>query len=394
MNKKVLTLLTTGHLVNDLHQGALPALLPFLIFAHNLSYSAAAFLVFAFSGTATIIQPLFGYLSDKLLKTWIMPLGIALNGSGFAMICLAESYSLLIVSVIVSGIGSAMFHPEAAKMVNYAGGQNKATAMSVFGVGGTLGFSIGPLIITIAVLSLGLQGAMITLLPVVITIYLFTRQLDVLKTLNVNGKTVSSPKQTDSVANLWLPFVILTITIIGKSVIYYSLFTFIPVYWTTTLNQSTLAGGMALTLFSAAGVIGNLAGGQLADKLGNKFVIMMGCILLIPALPLLLWTNNILFAYVMLFVVGALLLSTYAPTIVLGQKFLPNHIGFSSGITLGVAFSIGGMVTPSLGYYADLHGLPAALSFVAIIPMALVCFAYTLPTNNGKAMIQSDVASS
>lgn len=384
MNKKVLALLSTGHLVNDLHQGAIPALLPFLVIAHGLSYSTAAGLVFAFTCTATVIQPVFGFLADRFSKTWIIPGGIILTGTGFALTCLVSSYSLLILSVILCGIGSAVFHPEAAKMVNYAGGERKATAMSLFGVGGVLGFSIGPLVITTAVLTMGLQGAMITLIPVVAVAGLFFLQSSQLQTLQRSTNGWKSGKAKSGERDRWLPFTLLSLTIIGKSVIYYSLFTFIPLYWTTVLGQSQMAGGMALTIFSVAGVLGNLVGGRLADRFGQGKIIVIGCLLLIPALPILLWADNVFFATLMLFVVGALLLSTYAPTIVLGQKYLPNNIGFSSGMTLGVAFSMGGLVTPYLGHLADQQGLPAALSIVAFVPIVISLLAFTLPSKTDR----------
>lgn len=380
MNKRILGLLSAGHLVNDLHQGALPALLPFLLLEHGLTYSTAAIIVFAFTGTSTIIQPVFGLLSDRFSRSWIIPAGIILTATGFAMIGLASSYSLLILAVIISGVGSAVFHPEAAKMVNYAGGSNKATAMSLFGVGGVLGFSIGPFIITTAVLAVGLKGAMLTLIPVFMVSAVFFLQSSQLETLQLSAKLKLDRTLKSGTMDRWLPFTLLSLTIIGKSIIYYGLFTFIPLYWTTVLGQSQMAGGLALTTFSAAGVIGNLAGGRLADHFGQRRIIVSGCLLLVPALPAFLWADNVLLATLMLFVVGALLLSTYGPTIVLGQRYLPNNIGFSSGMTLGVAFSMGGMVAPLLGHLADQRGLPAALMVVTFIPIFITLLAATLPS--------------
>lgn len=382
MNKKMLGLLSTGHLINDLHQGAIPALLPFLILTHGLSYSKAAMIIFAFTGTATIIQPLIGYLADRFSKSWIIPAGIMLTGTGFALTGIVTSYSLLILAVILSGIGSAVFHPEAAKMVNYTGGNQKATAMSFFGVGGVLGFSIGPIIITTIVLSIGLKGVMVTMIPVVAVSFLFFLQSANLDTLRHNANVKEKGNLDFATEDRWLPFSLLSLTIVGKSIIYYGLFTFIPLYWTTVLNQSQIAGGTALTLFSVAGIFGNLTGGRLADRFGHRKVIVIGCFLLVPSLPALLWADNVLTATLMLIVVGALLLLTYGPTIILAQQYLPNNIGLSSGMTLGVAFSVGGMVAPALGYMADQQGLPTALHAIAFIPVIITFLSFTLPSPN------------
>lgn len=378
MNKRMLGLLSAGHLVNDLHQGAIPALLPFLIIQQNISYSAAGLIVFAFTGTATIIQPLFGFLADRFSKTWTIPAGIMLTSLGFALTGLLSNYFLIITAVILSGIGSAVFHPEAARMVNLAGGEQKATAMSIFGVGGTLGFSIGPFVITAAVLGFGMKGVMVTMIPAAIVATLFLSQS---VGLNNCGKTAAHMHRIDAASkekDNWLAFVLLSLTIIGKSVIYYGLFTFIPLYWTSILQQSQMAGATALTIFSVAGVFGNLIGGRLADRFGHTKIVAIGCTLLVPSLPALLWADDVYIATLMLVVVGALLLSTYGPTIVLGQKYLPNHIGFSSGMTLGVAFSIGGMVTPFLGHLADQQGLSSALTSIIFIPVVISCLSYTL----------------
>lgn len=378
MNKRILGLISAGHLINDLHQGAIPALLPFLIHKHDLTYAAAAVIVFAFTGTATIVQPLFGFLADRFSRSWFIPAGIMLTGIGFAMTGVVLNYFLLISVVILSGIGSAVFHPEAAKMVNYAGGERKATAMSLFGVGGVLGFSIGPFVITTAVMTMGLKGAMITMVPVIVVSCLFflnSSQLNTLK-LRVNGD--QGGRLNSKEKDRWLPFALLSLTIIGKSIIYYGLFTFIPLYWTTVLKQSQIAGGTALTLFSVAGVAGNLAGGRLADRFGYRKIIVIGCFLLVPALPALLWADNVLTATIMLIVIGALLLSTYGPTVILGQKYLPNNIGLSSGMTLGVAFSMGGMVVPVLGHLADQRGLSAALNTIAFVPIIITLISFTL----------------
>ncbi|MCP4340805.1 MAG: MFS transporter [Desulfobulbaceae bacterium] len=382
MNKRILGFLSAGHLVNDLHQGAIPALLPFLILQHNLSYSAAGTIVLAFTGTATIIQPLFGFLADRFSKNWFIPAGIMLTSIGFALTGLASNYFFLIVAVIISGIGSAVFHPEAARMVNFASGDRQATAMSIFGVGGVLGFSVGPFIITQVVLNFGTKGVMITLVPTAMVAILFL--INSTK-LNPVKHTVSPKQQQDDYdrgKDDWFAFILLSLTIIGKSIIYYGLFTFIPLYWSNVLQQSEMAGGTALTIFSTAGIFGNLLGGRLADRYGHTRVIAIGCTLLIPSLPALLWADNVLIATIMLAVVGMLLLSTYGPTIVLGQKYLPNHIGFSSGMTLGVAFSIGGMVAPLLGRLADQQGLSSALASLVFIPIIISIMSYKLPSSD------------
>jgi FSR family fosmidomycin resistance protein-like MFS transporter len=384
MNYRMLSLLSLGHLANDINQGALPALLPFLIAKHNLTYSAAAGIMFAFTITSTVIQPLLGHLADRFNKSWLIPAGMIMAGGGLAFTGLAPSYIMIIFAVIVSGIGSAAFHPEAARHVDLYCGNRKATAMSVFGVGGNMGFSLGPFLMTSSILYLGLKGTMIMIVPVVIVAFISLTQLRQSTTRNASPQAVQTiVKHKDD----WGAFSRLTLTIIGKSIIFYAFLTFIPLYWTTVLQQTELAGGMALTLFSVAGIFGNLLGGRLADRFGYKTIVITGCALLVPTIPAFVLTNNVYLAAILLALAGALLLLTYGPTVVMGQKYIPNHIGLSSGMTLGVAFSVGGVVTPLLGSLADAHGLRIALSAITIIPVFIMLLSFTLKPLELQAIV-------
>lgn len=379
MNYRMLGLLSAGHLVNDFNQGAIPALLPFLIAKHGISYAAAAGIVFSFTISSTLLQPLFGYLADRLSRAWIIPAGVLLAGSGLAFTGLAPNYGLLVLAVLLSGMGSAAFHPEAARYVNFAGGMQKATAMSIFGVGGTIGFASGPLVITSAVLLWDLNGTMIVLIPTGIAALLILFQSSSLTALERTEKTRINEMPFPLAEDNWGAFGRLSLTIIGKSVLFYGLITFIPLYWVKTLDQPEAVGAAALSFFMLSGVLGNMIGGWLADRFGRVRMIFVGCALLIPSLPALVWANNVYLATLLLIPVGMFLSMTYSPTIVMGQTYLPNHLGLSTGMTLGVAFSIGGMTAPLLGMIADHHGIWYALVSIAFIPILITGTAWTLP---------------
>ncbi|MDR2109480.1 MAG: MFS transporter, partial [Coriobacteriales bacterium] len=143
-------LIMLGHLCTDINQGGLPAMLPFLIVAYDLSYASAAALVFASNIVSSVIQPLFGYLGDKLDRPWFMSLGIFLAGLGIALLGLVQDYWLLFACAMLSGIGVALFHPEGGKLANLIAGEKKGTSISNFSVGGNLGFSIGPILAAVA----------------------------------------------------------------------------------------------------------------------------------------------------------------------------------------------------------------------------------------------------
>jgi FSR family fosmidomycin resistance protein-like MFS transporter len=372
-------LLSVGHLATDINQGALPAMLPFFIVAYDLSYAAAAGIVFAANMASSIIQPLFGHIADRHSKPWLLSIGLMLAGIGLALTGISPSYRWIMVLAIVSGIGIAAYHPEAARLVNFATGTRKGTAMSLFGVGGTIGFAIGPLIVTAALLLWGLKGTLILIVPVTIMSLIMTRQFSTFESLGAMRNKKRDISDTEASRDNWGAFSRLTITIIGRSIIFYALNTFIPIYWINGLNQSKAAGAMALTIFAGTGIIGNLLGGSLADRIGQKKIMLLGFFGLTLLLPILIFVNNVSIATLLLVPTGLLLYGTYSPAIVMGQNYLPNRVGLSSGVTLGVAVAIGGGAAPIIGKIGDLYGIWFALASIACLPIFIASLALTLP---------------
>jgi len=146
IQKKALAILSAGHLVTDVNQGALPALLPFFKEALNLTYTTAGVIVLSANLTSSIVQPLFGYLSDRRLIGWFLPLAPLLACLGLSLTGLVPGYFPLILCVILSGFGVASFHPEGFKTAYFFTGDKRATGMAIFAVGGNLGIALGPIL--------------------------------------------------------------------------------------------------------------------------------------------------------------------------------------------------------------------------------------------------------
>ena len=164
INYRYVGLLTAGHLVTESIRVA-SGNPPFLIAEHKLTYGAATGLVFALSMTSSIAQPLFGLYSDRLSKPWLIPIGIFLAGAGLAVLGLTSNYWLSFTTAALSGMGIAAFHPEGARLTTLVSGEKKATAISIFGIGGTLGFALGPFFMITCLLQLGLKGTLILVIP-------------------------------------------------------------------------------------------------------------------------------------------------------------------------------------------------------------------------------------
>jgi len=374
-------LLSLGHMASDINQGALPALLPFLIQEYGLTYAAAAALVFVANAASSVIQPVFGHFADRFTKPVLMPVGICLAGTGLAFTGWVGDYSTLVVLVAVSGIGIAAFHPEGARLMNRVSGDTKATAMSVFALGGNLGFALGPAVVTGIMLTLGMKGTWILILPATLVALLLLAQFPAFMQAESAAKKAVP---TEGLNDDWNAFGRLTAAVTCRAVMFYGLNTFLPLYWIDVLGETKAAGAMALTVLFTAGVAGTLLGGRLADRYGARRVVVAGLCSLIVTLPLLLSTTSVALLTALLVPIGLGLFASFSPMIVLGQKYLPNRVGLASGVTLGLAVSIGGVAAPILGYVADRYGLFWAMAVIAAVPVPSALLGWSLPKETKK----------
>ncbi len=378
---QLVILLSFGHLVTDINQGALAAILPFLISEYQLTYSAGAAIVFAANSTSAIVQPLFGYAADRLNKPWLLPLALLFAGAGLGSTGFVNSYSAIIMLAMISGVGIAAFHPQAARLVNFAAADGKkGTSMSFFGLGGTLGFAIGPILATSALITIGLKGTAVLIFPVAITAVFLISQLSSFKRLENEDREFKNSHQTVQGKDQWLSFSLLSLLVVGKSITFFGLNTFIPLYWTGYFNESVAKGGIALSIIAISGVFGNIFGGWLSDRIGYKKMIVLGSFCLAVFLPIFIFIDQSLIALITLIPIGFALAVTYSPTIVLGQEYLPNHVGFSSGITLGISVAFGGIAAPFIGMVADSRGIWTALATVAFLPIFVALLSLFLPS--------------
>jgi len=377
MKYRSVGLLTLAHTATDVNQGAIPVLLPFFIAQHNLTYAAAAAIVLTTTLVSTVTQPVFGLVADRLSKPWLMPMGVLLAGLGLSCVGLAPTYHTGLIAVALSGIGVAAFHPEGARLANRFAGENKATAMSIFATGGQLGFAIGPIIATFALLQWGIQGTAFLAVPAIGVTLLVAFILPGLWKFHeaAGGKAVMKSQGTD----FWGAFICLSILVLFRSVIFYGINTFLPLYWINILNQSKAAGASALTVFFASGVVGNLLGGRVADRVGFRVAVVVEFALLTIFLPIFAYTPNPSWALFLLVPIGLMIFSPVGPMVVLGQSYLPNRVGLASGVTLGLAFSFGGITTPFFGWIADRHGLHAAITVLSFLPIVCAGLSALLP---------------
>jgi len=370
MDKRSIAVLALSHVFDDLNQGALPTLLPYLIVAHHLSYQAAAGLVLTTNLFSSLLQPWIGTLSDRPgWKINLAPIGLAMAGIGVAFTGVMPNYFGLLCIAAIGGIGLAAYHPDAARTTNFVSGPQKATGMSFFALGGNVGFAVGPLVATACVMAMGVRGSLLLLIPAFGFAAFLHRHMKGLSSRIAFHKKASQAISTGA-RDRWVPFSFLTLTIICRSIIFFGFNTFLPLYWIHHLGQTKAAGGFALTVLLLSSAVGTLMGGKLADRIGD-WKLNFGAIGCLPFLiGLFLMASRPDLAMLSLIPLGICMSATFSVMVVMGQRYLPRRIGLAAGVTLGLAGSTGGLIAPVLGKLADSYGLHAALS--TLIGVALL----------------------
>jgi MFS transporter, FSR family, fosmidomycin resistance protein len=366
MNKKALAILAAGHLITDLTQGALPALLPFFKDALHLSYAMAGAVIFFGNLTSSVIQPAFGYLSDRRPWVWFLPLAPAVAGLGFCLTGLAPTYHVLIACVLVSGLGVASFHPEGFKTASFFTGEKKATGMSIFAVGGNLGFALGPIVGVALVTTFGLKGTLGLAIPGLVMAGVFLGCLSWLAVPAVERKKVEAPAPVTR-SHIVLLTLLIGIVIV-RSWVSFGVVTFVPFFYVNYLKGDPLYAGKLVSTFLMMGALGTVVGAPLADRWGHRNFLSVSMALLLPLLVLFYLTRGPV-VFVLLGMAGMVLVSSFTVTVVMAQTLIPRHLGMASGLMVGFAIGTGGLGVTFLGAIADAWGVPMALKAICILPV-------------------------
>jgi FSR family fosmidomycin resistance protein-like MFS transporter len=365
-----------GHICTDINQGALPALLPFLVLNYGYSYAMAASLVFAVNLVSAIIQPLFGHLGDRASRPWLMSLGIFLAGGGLAVTGFFDEYWMIFAASIISGIGVALFHPEGGRIANLAAGDNKGTGMSIFAVGGNIGFAAGPIIVSTALAAMGMRGTIVLLVPAVISAVLILTHNDKLKSF-IPKKVEKNVSQHD--CDRWGAFSMVVVLLSLRSIVYYALTSFIPLFCVVVLLHTEYYGSAMLVVFGVVGGIATLSGGRLADRFGFRRIILIAALVLCPSVLIFSLSKNAFLVIVLVSLLAIGIDLGYSTTVALGQRFLPSRLGLASGMSYGVAICIGGLFAPGIGFIGDRYGLEPAMLVVTIVSFLALLLTFLLP---------------
>lgn len=373
-------LFTMGHFSVDWAQGAIPALLPYFIATCHLNYQDAATLIFANMLLSSVSQPIFGYYSDKISKPWFVPLGPILCGICLTTLAFTTNYWLIFICSMFSGFGSSIYHPQAALMVNKISGKLKGQAMGSFSVGGNAGFAVGPMVAGFCAYAFDIRGLIIFgIVNAIMAAFLYSRMPRVLAMANAADVAEHHDHPDDHKENDWGAFSKLTIVIFARSIGFAISNAFIPIFWIHILHASASTGSLALSILFSMGVVITFIGGILADKLGFIRMMRISFLIMVPAMFFLVNTTDIIIATLLLIPVAFSLFAPYSPMVVLGQMYLSKNIGFASGVTLGLTTTMGGLISPLVGWGADQWGLVPALQVLWIAAVFGAIFSFLVP---------------
>ena len=375
IDRRAMAALSGGHLAVDFASGSVPALIPFLSDKFHLGYALSALLLLSATVSSSLVQPLFGFWSDRRGALWLIPGGTLLAALGVGGAAIAPAYAAVLALVFVGGLGVAAFHPEGAKFAAYASGRKRASGMSYFNIGGNTGYALGAFVTAQLVVALGLVGGLVAMAPVFVAALALARAVAYLSSLKParDGAAVVVDDGEDDRRAMTL----LSAVIALRSVAWFTLLAFVPL-WLVSLGHSKAAGARLLFLMLLAGAFGTLVLGPVADRVGLRRTLTVTQAAIPPLLLTFVYVGGIPGA-IALMLTGMCVVGTFGVTMVLSQQYLPRHVGMASGLSVGLAMGIGGIAAVVLGAVADAVDLRVALTICALAPGLGVSFCLRLP---------------
>ena len=376
INKKAIFALFLIHFIGDFFQSFIRPLLPVMAHKFELSLAQVGLITGIATLTAFLIQPLFGYLADRYKTRLILLVGSFVGAICIPMVGLAPYFWIVLLLIGLGSISSAIYHPTAAGMVSVYAGRRTGLAMSLFGLGGILGFTLGPIVCSAYVTYMGLHRLpILTIFGVLVFVFLFI----MIPADDGNGHSRNDFFGTlkESLGDVWKPVFLIWLIAFSRGFVEQSLLTFIPVL-TAAEGHSLVSVGGIVSLFTIGGSISALLCGHLVDRIGFKPVYFFSFALSSPALLLFVNADG-RHIYPIALLAGFFILATLFPAVALAQKVVPSGRSLVSSIIMGLAMGIAGLMMPLTGKLADAFGIRTVLNCIGLIPLAALLLIRNLP---------------
>lgn len=373
-----------AHLMNDLLQAVIPASYPILKENYHLTFTQIGLITFAYQIAASILQPLVGLYTDKKPQPYSQIFGMLFTLGGIVLLSFATSFFIIIISVILVGIGSSIFHPEASRISFLASGGKRGLAQSIFQLGGNAGTAIGPLLVALIVVPNTqhyiIWFAIIAVLAIVVLSRIAFWYQTHLSHRATKKAIIDLPNLTQR--QITISVIILMILIFSKFFYMASMSSYFTFYLIEKFNLSVQDAQFYLVLFLASCAVGTLIGGPLGDKFGRKYVIWFSVLGVAP-FTLLLPFADLFWTGILSVIIGIIISSAFPAILVYAQELLPKKLGMVSGLFYGFAFGMGGLGSALLGNLADHTSIAYVYHLCAYLPLIGI-IAFFLPNLKKK----------
>lgn len=359
-----------AHLLNDMLQAVIPAVYPILKDSYKLTFTQIGLITFAYQMAASILQPFVGFYTDKKPQPYSQIYGMLFTLSGIILLSYASNFYIIILSVILVGIGSSIFHPEASRISFLASGGKRGLAQSVFQLGGNAGTAIGPLLVALLVVPNSQRYILCFVIVAVLALFVLSR----IARWYDNHLTLRTKKKVEVVlpdlsqSRIVISVIILLVLIFSKFFYMASMSSYFTFYLIKKFGLTVQDAQFHLFLFLASCALGTLLGGPLGDKFGRKYVIWFSVLGAAP-FALFLPYADLFWTGILSVVIGIIISSAFPAILVYAQELLPKKLGMVSGLFYGFAFGMGGLGSALLGYTADHIGIEAVYKICAYLPL-------------------------
>ncbi len=362
-----------SHMLNDTIQALLPAIYPVLKESYGLTFAQLGLITLTFQITASLLQPLVGYITDKHPLPYSLPVGMGLTLIGLLALSQAHSYHAILIASGLVGSGSAIFHPEASRIAHMAAGRRRGLAQSLFQVGGNAGSSIGPLLAAWFIVPHG--QAALSWFSIIAMLGVFVLwQIGLWQARNLHriqrkaARSSAAAQNRPSSRKIAFAMAILVMLIFSKYVYLVSLSNYYTFYLIERFHVSVQTSQYYLFLFLFAVAVGTIVGGPVGDRIGRKRVIWFS---ILGAAPFSLWLPHagLALTAMLTVIIGLILASAFSAILVYAQELMPGKVGMIAGLFFGLAFGIAGIGAAVLGKIADHQGINFVFHFCAFLPL-------------------------
>jgi FSR family fosmidomycin resistance protein-like MFS transporter len=385
----VLAAISVCHMLNDVIQSLIMAIYPMLKSALVLDFGQIGIITFTFQGTASLLQPVVGYYTDRYPTPYSLVLGMSSSLMGLLLMAFATNYLMVLAAAALIGMGSSVFHPESSRVARLASGGQHGLAQSVFQVGGNFGTALGPLLAAFVVLPYGQRSlawfSVVALIAMAMLTFIGGWYGKTIKVNNGKGASVNEMLAISSLgqSKVRRSIAILLALTFSKHFYLVSITSFYIFYLIHTFNLTVQSAQVYLFIFLGAVAAGTVIGGPIGDRIGTRRVIWWSILGVLPFTMMLPYVD-LFWTAVLSVIIGVILASAFPAIVVYAQGLIPGRVGMVAGLFFGVAFGIAGIGAAVLGWVADQTSIVFVYHVCAFLPAIGLLAAFLPETAKAK----------